>query len=55
MYVYICIYIYIYIYTYIYNVATYKTIKRTELTTVKLPLSFETNDLFNIIGWVGRS
>ena len=53
MYVYICMYIYIY--TYIYNVATYKTIKRTELTTVKLPLSFETNNLFNIIGWVGRS
>ena len=48
-------YVYIYIYTYIYNVATYKTIKRTELTTVKLPLSFETNNLFNIIGWVGRS
>ena len=36
-------------------VATYKTIKRTELTTVKLPLSFETHNLFNIIGWVGRS
>ena len=26
------------------NVATYKTIKRTELTTVKLPLSFETHN-----------
>ena len=45
----------IYIYIYIYNVATYKTIKRTELTTVKLPLLFETHNLFTIIGWVGRS
>ena len=32
----------------------YKTIKRTELTTVKLQLSFETHDLFNT-GWVGVS
>ena len=39
---------------YIYIVATYKTIKRTELTTVKLPLPFETHNLFNI-GWVGGS
>ena len=42
-------YIYIYIYIFIY-----KTIKRTELTTVKLPQSFETHNLFNI-GWVGGS
>ena len=37
----ICCYIYIYIcyiYIYIYKIATYKTIKRTELTTLKLPL-----------------
>ena len=38
-----------------YKTPTYKTIKRTELTTVKLPLPFETHNLFNIIGWVGRS
>ena len=44
-----------YIYIYVYIVATYRIIKRTELTTVKLPLSFETHNLFNIIGWVGRS
>ena len=49
------IYIYIYIYIYTCNVATYKTIKRTELTTVKLLLPFETHNLFTIMGWVGRS
>ena len=55
IYIYIYMYIYIYIYIYIYNAATYITIKWTELTTVKLPLSFETYNLFNVIGWVGRS
>ena len=43
------------LYIYIYNVAIHKTIKRTELTAVKLPLSFERHDLLNIISWVGRS
>ena len=45
-------YIYVYIYIYIYIVAAYKTRKRAEITMVKLPLSFETHNLFNI-GWVG--
>ena len=51
MYIYINTHVYIYIYIYIF---IYKTIKRTELTTVKLQLSFETHNLFNI-GWVGGS
>ena len=29
--------------------------KRDELTTVNLPLSFETHNLLNSIGWVGRN
>ena len=40
---------------YIYNVAIYKTLKRTELTTVRLLLSFEICNLLSIIGWVVRS
>ena len=31
-----------------------QTLKRIELTTIKLPLVFETCNWLNIIGWVGR-
>ena len=51
------IYIYVYIdrQIYIYNGATYKMTKRAELTMVNLPLSFETYNSLNIIGWVGTN
>ena len=39
----------------IYNVTIYKTLKWTELTTLKLPLSTETLIWINIVGSVGGS
>ena len=38
-----------------FNVTIYKTLKWTEFTTLKLPLSTETLIWLNIIGWVGES
>ena len=39
----------------IFNVTIYKTLKWTEVTTLKLPLSTETLVWLNVIGWVGGS
>ena len=39
----------------IYNVTIYKTLKRTERTTLKLPLAMETLIWLKIKGWVGGS
>ena len=41
--------------TKICNVTIYKTLKWTQLTTIKLPLSNGTLIWLNIIGWVGGS
>ena len=38
-----------------FNVKIYKTLKSTEIATLKLPLSTETLFWLNTIGWVGGS